>query len=571
MSLRPWRRLGALTLLLAITSCRCGTPEVGAPLQIGSERGHSQAWLEGRLEPEPEGIPRAGGTLSVRVAEEPGGLCPLHDRMQGRVAERFLVGPVYETLLTTTGDGRELRPLLAEGWTSNPEGTAHLFRLREGVRFHDGSPLTAQDVAATLSAVRSGMNVTTAARARLGPIDRVQVLDPLTVEVRWTSASVAGLRALGLTLPILPAHALAEGFNTAAILNRPIGTGPFRVSAWNVGTSLTLERNEAYWDGPALLDRVILHFVPDAEEAARRFADGDFDLMTGISPTLWRSMEGEAWSHDVRRMRVIENTPQVLVWNQTRPTLAEADVRRALASLLPDAAVNAELEAGLNAPTRCPLHPSTPACGEAGGAQEADPEAAGQRLLEAGWVDTDGDGIRERDGTPLRIRLAYAAGSQTSRQLVGILQPHWRAAGIDLEGVALPWSELMEALQAGEFDAVAMAWPMRDVEASLAPLVHAENPAGINYGGHADPELDALLERHAEAFDAEARAALTQAILARFEANPPFLVVSFRPRLEAMGTAVRGMRDTLVWPPLQQLWLEADPLEEVTSEAGRLQ
>jgi len=491
--------------------------------------------------------------------------------MRGRVAERYLVGPVYETLLTTDPSGRELRARLAEAWSSDLAGTVHLFRLREGVTFHDGTPLTADDVVATLAAVRSGMNVTTAARARLGPIERVRAVDPLTVEVRWEQPTVAGFRALGLTIPILPAHALKEGFNTAAILNRPIGTGPFRVTGWEAGEALTMERYADHWDGPAWLDRVVLRWVPDDREAARLFAEGAFDVMTGISPATWKAMETESWSHAYRRTRVIENTPQMLVWNQVHPALADARVRRALALLQPDETVRASVEGGLSVSTRCPFHPGSPACEDRQSPPPPDAEAAQALLAEAGWVDADGDGMREKGGETLLIRLAFGADSTVSGALVRELAPVWKEAGVVLEPQPLGWSELLSHLRAGDFDAVAMAWPMTDVEAPLLPLVHGENPAGINYGGHADPELDLLLAQRDAAFSPVERDTLARAIRDRLELNPPFLVVSFRPRLEAVKREVRGWTDTPAWPLLQRLWREQAPEQEATAETGALQ
>src|SRR5690606_35321195 len=160
----------------------------------------------------------------------------------------------------------ELRPRLAETWTSSQDGKEHLFRLREGIRFHDDTPFTAAYVVATLRAVQGGMNVTTAMHAELEGLSAFEAVDARPLLLPWEVPSHAGFRNLVLRLPIIPAHALAEGFNTAEILQRPIGTGPFRFASWEAGV-LSLERNPDYWREPAHLASVEIRFVPDDAQA----------------------------------------------------------------------------------------------------------------------------------------------------------------------------------------------------------------------------------------------------------------------------------------------------------------
>jgi len=550
------RSLLALLLLGTLASCRCNAPAPTAESTAENLAPPPPGWLEGAPTPTPPGaVPVRGGRLVVRAGREPSGLCQLHDRMRDPELARYTVGPLYETLLEVDATGFELRPRLAESWTSSEDGKEHLFRLREGVTFHDGAPFTAADVAATLRAALGSMNVTTAIRASLDGLSSFEVLDPRTILVRWEQPSHAGFRNLALTVPILPAHALAEGFNTAAILHRPIGTGPFRLSSWEAGAALTLERYDGYWRGRALLDAIEIRFVADPAQAWAAFSRGDFDLMTHLSPAQWREMEGAAWARAYQRLKAPGTERSAITWNLRRPLLSDARVRRALAALTPMEEVSAALDRGTSTLADCPFAPGAPDCEPAWKSPFGLEEAA--RLLDAaGWSTRGTDGVRVRDGARLTLNLLVPSGSSSSASLVQLLARAWAEGGAELKVETLVWEELQARLAQGAFDAVALLWTFEDAAAPLQPLFGSDNPAGLNYGGYANPEADQLFASLRGAFDPNQRQAQRRQLHRVLGEDPPALFLTHPSRLEAAGARVRGLSTGLPWHDLRSLWLE---------------
>lgn len=560
------RPLLVMLLLGTLTSCRCGAP-AATPSSSAELAPPTPEWLAGILTPPaPGSAPTRGGRLIIRAGREPQGLCQLHDRMRDPELARYTVGPVYETLLESDATGFELRSRLAETWTSSEDGRDHLFRLREGVTFHDGTPFTAADVAATLRAVLGTMNVTTAMRAELDGLTSFEVLDARTLMVRWDHPSHAGFRSLVLALPILPAHALTEGFNTAEILERPNGTGPFRLVSWEAGAALTLERFEGYWREPAHLEAIEVRFVPDPKQSYADFSKGAFDVMTHLTPEQWREMEAPAWARAYQRLLAPGAGSSVLTWNVRRPQLADPRVRRALAHLTPLEQVATAVDRGTSRLADCPFAPGAPGCDPRREMTPVSPEEAARLLDAAGWLKQGEEGVRVREGARLTLNLLVPEGSSGSAALVDVLARAWSAGGVELKAETLPWEALQARLGAGDFDAVALLWAFDDAAAPLHPLFSSANGSGLNYGGYASPEADRLFASLHGSFEPGLRQAQHRELHQLLDADPPALFLTHPSRREAAAGKVRGLSAGLPWHDLRKVWVE-DPGREMAGTA----
>jgi peptide/nickel transport system substrate-binding protein len=221
-----------------------------------------------------ETMPVRGGTLRFLVDPEPTGLVPLSDTTGSNV---MLSGKITEGLFAYNPDF-SLRPQLALSHTLNPDGREITFRLRPGVKWHDGQPFTAADVIYSLSTLKS---IHPRGRATFANVDDFGSLDELTVVLKLRNPAPYLLNALaGQESPIVPRH-IYEGSNPATNPHNfaPIGTGPFRFAAWERGSHMIFESNPTYWDvGKPYLDRIIVRFIPDAAARAIAFETGDVDL-----------------------------------------------------------------------------------------------------------------------------------------------------------------------------------------------------------------------------------------------------------------------------------------------------
>lgn len=216
--------------------------------------------------------PRHGGTLRFVMKYEPPTLSSINN-----TSTPLTSGKIFDGLVTYDFD---LNPKaqLATSWTVSPDGLRYVFKLREGVTWHDGKPFTSADAAFSILRLKAGHP---RGRATFANVEQANTPDPLTLELVLSKPAPFLMVALGPSeSPIVPKH-LYEGVDVAAPPGPPllIGTGPFVLREWTRGSHVVLERNPNYWDKPKpYLDRVVIRFMPDAAARAAAFEAGDLDL-----------------------------------------------------------------------------------------------------------------------------------------------------------------------------------------------------------------------------------------------------------------------------------------------------
>lgn len=548
--------------LLALGGCR--SAQSGAPADAGPRPPEpSREWLSGTLPaPQPGERPRRGGTLTVRLPVEPTGLTRLHDAMAEGTQVRITVGPLYETLATVdpANPSGPLKPLLARAWEESDDRRTLTVHLREGVRFHDGTPLRARDFAAVVAAIRQPSAATAGMRAHLEGLESAVASDESTLVVRWRRPYFLATRTFLGAVPAMPAKALEGDFDTLAIHRAPVGTGPFRFERWVPGESLSYVRNDDYWGRPAWVDRLVFRFVKDDAVAVQAWRRGDFDVMTRVPPAAWRGVEAPSeanrWAIEgYRRVLLPENTYSWIGWNEARPFFADARVRRALAMLYPRDAVSRLVDLGLETPTTCPYFEASPSCDPTVHLITLDEAGAGRLLDEAGWARGD-DGLRRREGTPLRFTFLGNAFSPRARRLLPLYQEALRRAGIDTDIEAIDPGAFGQRLRSRDFDAVLMAWSSNDAVIDAYPVFHSSQvEAGSNWVGYADADIDALLSDIRAEFDPLARQALERRVHRALYEAQVYLFLSRRPQLDALKQRVHGLSPGIGWYRLQDAWL----------------
>ncbi|WP_159996750.1 ABC transporter substrate-binding protein [Roseomonas sp. 18066] len=274
--------------------------------------------------------PRRGGTLVVGQYPEP----PMLTVAFASSGPGNNITPkIFDGLLTYDHALRP-QPQLAESWETAEDGLSLTFRLRAGVRWHDGAPFTAEDVRFSLWEV--WRKLLARGQTTFAAVRAVEVPDPLTVVLRLSTPAPYILNGLASHLAqILPRH-LYEGSDIARNPANlaPIGTGPFRFVRWERGSHLRLERNPDYWDsGKPYLDQVIFRFLPDAAGRAAALESGDVQLVaeTGIPGSdLVRLARDPAFTVERRGYNYIAPIT-FLAFNLDRKPFDDVRVRRAIA------------------------------------------------------------------------------------------------------------------------------------------------------------------------------------------------------------------------------------------------
>jgi len=401
-------------------------------------------------------------------------LRPDHD-----MAAKYLV---FLPLVTVDPHG-EWQPRLAQRWEHTPDYRDWTFRLRTDVRWHDGVPVTAHDVAFTIGLTRSSPDMDYAAGA-FGP---VTVHNDSTITIRSGTS-----RDFHSEMVFYPKH-LLERLDPGRLLEwefwkQPVGNGPYRFVRLEPETMMEFEANPDFYAGGPAIERVILRFSFGDEITELLSGDVDADR---VSPALLAAVA------DDPRFRVYHKISpwagQAIYWKSDSPTLGDPSVRRALTH-----AIDRRVLHGLiNYPEDLPIldAPHTPDQYKRRELLEPlryDPSRAGALLDSAGWRDRDGDGIRDRDGRPFRF-TALVANYSNRATVPGatFVQSELRKVGVQMELQPLERSIVAERLRTGDFEAVFLSF--RFWEASrLKNLLHLGEPEPL---GYRNPRVVELLDR----------------------------------------------------------------------------
>ncbi len=493
----------------------------------------------------------------MRVAVEPSGFTRVHDRYAEGTMVRYTTGTIYETLARVDAVHPEgpLLPWLASSFTAGPELT---IMLRPGVLFHDGSAFTSADVKAVLDAITDEKNPTISMRSSIGEIGSVETPDDGTVIVRWRSTPTPfAIRALLGAVPMMPSEALVGDFDTLPIHRAPIGTGPFRVASFVAGDRLVMERFDRHRDG-ALLDALVVRFVKDDTVAAQLWEKGEFDLMTRIPPAMWRAVESQPWAiTGYHRLRIDENAYGWIGWNRQRPVFSDVRVRRALAMLYPAELIAKSLELGLESRVTCPFLLGSKSCDPAVTPIAFNPDGAMAVLDAAGWKDSDGDGVREKDGVRLAFSFLMVTSSQRMAKVVPLFQEQLRRAGVELTIEPVDAAQSIQRMRTHDFDAAAMSWSSADAVSDQYDLFHSSQAeGGKNYVSLNDRAIDGLLEAIRGATEDEPRQELERRLHRALFDDQVYLFLTARPALDAAKRRVHGLRPSLAGYDFAHVWVE---------------
>lgn len=519
---------------------RTGEPAPAAPARPA---GPDAAFLAGELPPDPGSEPpSSGGTLTVRANAEPSTMDPLIGA--DGFLQKNITGNVLEALVRQ--DPRQhpaypVIPALATSWTVSDDHLTYTFTLRKGVVFHDGKPFTARDVKFTFDRVMDPEVKSEHLRSYFTDLQSVTTPDDATVVLTWKTPYVWALRKIA-EVPVVPAHAFegVAGFDEAPFHRAPVGTGPFRIEAWKPHESLTLLRNEAYWGEKPHLDRVIYRFVQDSNVAWQLLLRGEIDLDPWLSSEQYVNAASEPKIHEAyHRIRYFDSMYGWLGWNLKRPLFQDARVRRALAMLLDRETMAATIGQGVLVPAHCINYHLGPGCEADVRAPAFDRDGARALLAEAGWKDTDGDGLLDREGVPFRFTAVLPAGTPSNEQMLLAFQQELYRAGIQMDLQKLEWAVMTEKLGKHDFDACLLGW-WGDLENDQYQLFHSSQTGGNNYLSYASPQVDELVVRIRTEFDDVKRQELFRQVNRLVIADQPGAMLFHYPRRALLSRRVRG-------------------------------
>ncbi|MCA9836541.1 MAG: hypothetical protein KC422_06495 [Trueperaceae bacterium] len=389
--------------------------------------------------------PKMGGILTWGLSTDPPNLDP---HVSSGASAATVKMSVYNGLVRYDKDG-QIVPDLATDWQISEDGLTYTFNLRDGVMFHDGTPLSSADVKFSLERI---INPDTGAylASAFGVIESIDTPDDLTVVLHLSEPHAALLPYLARQEAEVVSKAFVEGGGDLNL--EMMGTGPFMFVSREPDVSIKLEKNPNYYEtGKPYLDGIT--FIPYADEQTRVTAleAGDIDLIEYVP---WKDMEAIEQNPDLELHADEGAAFMTLIFNQERKPFDDPLVRKAFGYAIPRDAIirvaffdrGSPITGGL-IPPNSPYHND-----ELDGTYSYDPEKALSILAEAGWTDSDGDGILDKDGETLSVSLLSTSTYGMHMQTAQVVDQALREIGVDITLELEEWSVVVARQTESDFD-----------------------------------------------------------------------------------------------------------------------
>jgi peptide/nickel transport system substrate-binding protein len=476
--------------------------------------------------PASQGQARRGGTLRVGLDVDADTLDPrLTKNTSGfRVKELAFNG------LVAINPDYSAAPDLAEKW-ENPDDKTWVFHIRQGVKFHDNSNLTANDVKYTYESVLD-QSFNSPARAFYLSVASVEAVDPNTVKFTLKDPFAPFLSYMDLAI-VPQASASKSDFGT-----KPIGTGPFKVDTWNTGDSIEFSAFDGFYGGRANLDRVRVRVVPDNSARVVALESGDLDFVQSpLSP------------QDVSRIQSagglklkVDRTPAAgytyVNLNTADPILSDKNVRQALSHLVNKQQIIDTIYKGIGQPANGPIVPGMWAYSPDIMSYDYNPDKAKQLLDDAGWK-VGGDGIRTKDGNRMSLVVRTHSEDPDRKQLIQVLQSEFQNVGIDATTNTVEFPALFQDVQDGKYQVVVIGWlNLSDPDRATFRQFTIDGTA--NYGKYKNDQVDNLLKQARTTLDqTKAKQLYTDAVKQMVD-DAPYIFVQYQEYIAMYTTKLQG-------------------------------
>ncbi len=448
-----------------------------------------------------------GGTLVITASGDPEILLP---PLASTVPSKIIGDMVYDRL-AMVGDSMNVvgdvgfKPQLARRWTWSADSLSIAFSLDSGARWHDGKPVRAGDVRFTYELYANPANGSPYA-ASISSIDSVTVRDSLTAVFWFTKRSPMQFYDAVNTMSILPRHLVGDvtgpALRSAAIARAPVGSGRFRFVKWNAGASIEVAADTANYRGRPGLDRVIMTIAPDFNTAFARLVGGEADFIEQVPPPNLEQIAADSSLRLLLNRGLDYNFVQFNLRhpkNRSRPhpLFGDRELRRALTHAVDRVrnvrnAYDSLADVALGPTVRA--YPTTNASLKS---LPYSPDAARRILDSLGWKDSNGDGVRERNGVELEFSLAVPSSSRARNAVAVLMQDQLRQVGAKMNLEPLDFTAFIDRETRRDFDAVFGGWRVEPSPGGIRQTwtsAGSRAGSGTNYGSYENPRFDALVD-----------------------------------------------------------------------------
>ncbi|HDR8019379.1 MULTISPECIES: ABC transporter substrate-binding protein [Bacillus cereus group] len=489
-------------------------------------------------------------TLVVGISK-PGGVFLPYFQQNGW--DGNVTSVIFASLVSTDKQGKPI-PELAEKWDVSSDQLTYTFHLRKDLKFSDGSPLTADDVAFTLTllhdkayegevdisqyAVKGGKEYK---EGKATSIEGIQVVDPQTIKITTEKVNSQAIFVLGGTVLSKAYYGKDYKQNTSLdylkdLYGNPLAAGPYKFEKYIPGQEVRFVANENYYAGKPKIQNFI-YKITSGDTKLQLFQTGEVDH-TGLGT-------GDEVLEQAKALEFaniqIETAPSFsyIYMNNNKPYLKDKKVRQALIYGLDRKKYVDTALKGYGTVANVPIHPTSWAYTEEGvNKYEYDKEKAKKLLDEAGWK-VGSDGIREKDGQKLKLSYFGPSSAKDSDLLIPIAKENYKEIGVEFNPEFMDFNTMLSKVNKGDYDLASVSTPITsDPSETAGEYLSTANETSL---GYKNAKVDELIQKGIETVDIEKRKPIYKELYKELSDDPPVILLNYRRTITGYNGNIKGI------------------------------
>lgn len=472
-----------------------------------------------------------GGNFVINLGGEPPTVHPITST---DVYARDVQNMVCEGLLSRDSETYEWKPRLAEKWEVSKDNKTFTFKIRSNAVFHDGKPVTAEDVKFSFDAIFEPKYEAAHLRPYYEGLTKVEVVDSHTVKFTAKDMYFKNFESAA-TLIVIPKHIYSDVEKSKKMNRQLVCSGPYSLAKFDRGQLIQLKKFDKWWGntepvykGAYNFDTITMRFYKDENVQLERAKKGELDYLDLRIEAFMKKTEGAPWGKTVVKHKIDNSAPKsfgFVGWNFRKELFQDKNVRVALAHLLNREEMNKKFRYGMSdlangaVYIRSEYNPGNKAL-------EFNPKKAQEILVNAGWTDLDKNGVLEKtvNGVKSEFKFTLIYPNKDVEKYWTMYREDLKRAGIDMELKYLEWNSFLKLVDEGNFDAVTMAWGGGSVDPDPKQIWHSSGatPGGSNFIAYKSAEVDKLIDDARVEPNKAKRVALLKKVYAKIADDAPY-------------------------------------------------
>jgi len=449
-------------------------------------------------------LPAQGDRLVDASIGDASNLIPM---IAGDASSHAIAGQLYLSLLKYDKD-LNLVGRLAKSWEISKDNKTITFHLQPGLKWTDGKQFTSKDCAFTLKLIQDE-HTQSAYKADYVLVSAFETPDPLTFIVHYKEAFSPALSSWS-SLAILPKHIFKDVdiMNTKLSRSPEATIGPYQLATWQSQQSILMQANPNYFDGDVWIKERFTRIIPDRATQFLELTAGRLDSV-GLSPIQYSRLfdTKPVLKNHFNRYKYLDFVYTYLGFNLEREPFSNPKVREAIAYAIDRQEILDGVQLGLGETIASPYKPGTFWVNKTLKPRQFDPDLAKTMLAEAGWKDSNGDGVLDKNNTPLSFTILTNNGNKQRADAATIMQHRLKKIGIEVNIRLVEWSAFIENfINKRNFDAVILGWSLSP-DPDQFTIWHSSQTGSrqFNFLSYNNAKVDAALDSARRTFDRDQR------------------------------------------------------------------